>query len=130
MRVTKVYETSRYNQIGVVVGDDVNASGQICPACGQLRRYRLINATPEAAKVRSPVIVQFSNGGAAFVAGKGLKRRSGSANYGRCVRWSFTPLPKPTVFPYLHTDHAAVAAGIDGLLDAGEAFCRDWQAAV
>ena len=33
-----------------------------------------INAVLEAAaKVRSPVIVQFSNGGAAFIAGKGLK---------------------------------------------------------
>ena len=33
-----------------------------------------INAVLEAAaKVRAPVIVQFSNGGAAFIAGKGVK---------------------------------------------------------
>ncbi|MCK5834864.1 MAG: class II fructose-bisphosphate aldolase, partial [Lentisphaeria bacterium] len=65
---------------GVLFGDDVKAVFEIAKA----NNYALpaincigsdsINGVLEAAKnVNSPVIIQFSNGGAAFVAGKGLK---------------------------------------------------------
>ena len=64
---------------GVVVGDDVQTLFELAKA-GSFALPAVncvgtdsINATLEAAaKVRAPVIVQFSNGGAAFVAGKGL----------------------------------------------------------
>ena len=40
-----------------------------------------INATLEAARdAQSPVIIQFSNGGAAFLAGKGLGNKSQEAS--------------------------------------------------
>ena len=87
-----------------------------------------INAVLEtAAKLNSPVIIQFSNGGAQFNAGKGLSNEGEKAaiagaiagakhvheladSYGACV--------------ILHTDHCAkkLLPWIDGLLDASEVF--------
>lgn len=65
---------------GVITGDDVQKVFQIAkennfalPAVNCVGTDS-INAVMEAAsKVRAPVIVQFSNGGAAFIAGKGVK---------------------------------------------------------
>ena len=45
-----------------------------------------INATLEAAaKVNSPVIIQFSNGGAQFIAGKGMPNEALQANISGAV---------------------------------------------
>ncbi|MBM1101584.1 class II fructose-bisphosphate aldolase, partial [Klebsiella pneumoniae] len=86
-----------------------------------------INAVLEAAaKVRSPVIVQFSNGGAAFIAGKGVKSDvpQGAAILGAIsgahhVHQMAEHYGVPVI---LHTDHCAkkLLPWIDGLLDAGE----------
>jgi len=87
-----------------------------------------VNAVLEAAaKVKAPVIVQFSNGGAAFFAGKGVKLEGqggqilgavAGAKYVHAVAESYGI---PVI---LHTDHAAkkLLPWIDGLLDAGEEF--------
>lgn len=85
-----------------------------------------INAVLEAAaKVRAPVIVQFSNGGAAFIAGKGLKAEGqqaailGSISGAQHVHQMAEHYGVPVI---LHTDHCArkLLPWIDGLLDAGE----------
>jgi fructose-bisphosphate aldolase, class II len=86
-----------------------------------------INAVLEtAAKVRAPVIVQFSNGGAAFIAGKGVKTDvpQGAAILGAIsgahhVHQMAEHYGVPVI---LHTDHCAkkLLPWLDGLLDAGE----------
>lgn len=118
---------------GVITGDDV----QKVFAVAKENKFALpavncvgtdsINAVLEAAaKVRSPVIVQFSNGGAAFIAGKGLKSDvpqqvailgaiSGAHHVHQMAEYYGVPV-------ILHTDHCAkkLLPWIDGLLDAGE----------
>jgi fructose-bisphosphate aldolase class II len=82
------------------------------------------NAVLEAAfKAKSPVIVQFSNGGAAFFAGKGLKSDDaavlGAVSGAIHVHTVAAAYGIPVI---LHTDHAArkLLPWIDGLLDAGK----------
>lgn len=87
-----------------------------------------VNAVLEAAKaVNSPVIIQFSNGGALFYAGKSVsndKERgaiagaiSGAEHIHRIAELYEVPV-------IIHTDHAAkkLLPWIDGLLDAGEKY--------
>jgi fructose-bisphosphate aldolase class II len=87
-----------------------------------------INAVLEtASKVNSPVIIQFSNGGAQFMAGKGMPNDKLQANISGAVSGA---LHIHNVAKYygvpviLHTDHAAKKwlPWIDGLLDAGEEY--------
>jgi len=78
-----------------------------------------------AAKVKSPVFIQFSNGGAQFFAGKGLKAEGqqaailGAISGAQHVHIMAEHYGVPVI---LHTDHAAkkLLPWIDGLLDAGE----------
>jgi fructose-bisphosphate aldolase class II len=80
-----------------------------------------------AQEVNSPVIIQFSNGGATFFAGKGLANTdqqagiAGAASGARHVHHMAELYGVPVI---MHTDHAArkLLPWIDGLLDAGEAF--------
>jgi fructose-bisphosphate aldolase class II len=90
-----------------------------------------INATLEtAAKVNSPVIVQFSNGGAQFIAGKGMPNDKLQANISGAISGA---LHIHNVAKYygvpvvLHTDHAAKKwlPWISGLIDAGVEFNKE-----
>lgn len=90
-----------------------------------------VNAVLEtAAKVNSPVIIQFSNGGAQFFAGKGMPNDklqaniSGGISGAKHVHEVAKYYGVPVV---LHTDHAAKKwlPWIDGLLDAGEIFMKE-----
>ena len=87
-----------------------------------------LNAVLEAAKeVNSPVIIQFSNGGASYYAGKGLSNEEERAATLGAVSGA---IHAHTVAEFygipviLHTDHAAkkLLPWIDKLLDAGEEF--------
>ena len=82
-----------------------------------------VNAVLEvAAKVNSPIIIQFSNGGAGFYAGKGLKTENaavlGGISGANHVHTMAAAYGIPVI---LHTDHAAkkLLPWIDGLLEAG-----------
>ncbi len=118
---------------GVLWGEEVRAVFQDA----QAHQYALpavnvigtdsVNAVMEtAAKVGSPVIVQLSNGGASFYAGKGLKTEGqraavlGSVSAALHVHTMAQAYGVPVI---LHTDHCArkLLPWIDGLLDAGEA---------
>ncbi|RZK92661.1 MAG: class II fructose-bisphosphate aldolase [Pedobacter sp.] len=87
-----------------------------------------INAVMEAAKaVNSPVIIQLSNGGAQFYAGKTLN----NDNLQACVLGAVSAAKHVHLLAehygvavILHTDHAAkkLLPWIDGLLDHGEKF--------
>lgn len=90
-----------------------------------------VNATLEAAaKVNSPVIIQFSNGGAQFFAGKGMPNDKLQANIAGAVSGALhihnvaRHYGVPVV---LHTDHAAKKwlPWVNGLLDEGERFFRE-----
>ena len=90
-----------------------------------------INAVMEAAKiVNSPVIIQFSNGGAAFYAGKGLSNENekaaiaGAVSGAKHIHHLAGLYGVPVI---IHTDHAArkLLPWIDGLLVAGEEFYKE-----
>jgi fructose-bisphosphate aldolase class II len=87
-----------------------------------------INAVLETArKVNSPVIIQFSNGGAQFMAGKGMPNDKLQANIAGGVSGALHihNVAKHYGVPViLHTDHAAKKwlPWIDGLLDAGKEY--------
>src|SRR5690554_3315402 len=102
---------------GVVSGDDMQKIFAIAKA----NQFALpavnvvgtdsVNAVMEAAaKVKAPVIVQFSNGGAAYFAGKGLKLKGhqaailGAISGARHVHALAEAYGIPVI---LHTDHAA-----------------------
>ncbi|MCS4436326.1 class II fructose-bisphosphate aldolase [Aquiflexum gelatinilyticum] len=87
-----------------------------------------VNAVIETAKkVNSPVIIQFSNGGGQFFAGKGLGNQNqigaiqGSISGALHVHRMAEAYGVPVV---LHTDHCAkkLLPWIDGLLEEGQAY--------
>jgi fructose-bisphosphate aldolase class II len=90
-----------------------------------------INAVLEtAAKVNSPVIVQFSNGGAQFIAGKGMPNDKLQANISGGISGALHihNIAKYYGVPVvLHTDHAAKKwlPWISALIDAGEQFYKE-----
>ena len=82
-----------------------------------------------AAKLKSPVIVQFSNGGSLFYAGKGLSNENekaailGGISGAKHVHLMAEAYGATVI---LHTDHCAkkLLPWIDGLLNAGEEHFR------
>ncbi|GGZ90590.1 class II fructose-bisphosphate aldolase [Ignatzschineria ureiclastica] len=122
---------------GVLSGDDVQKVFAIAkennfaiPAINVVNTESINGVLEAAAKAKSPVIIQFSNGGAQFYAGKGLKladyNGQGAAVLGavagaKHVHAMAEAYGVPVI---LHTDHAArkLLPWIDGLLDAGEKF--------
>lgn len=90
-----------------------------------------VNAVMEtAAELNSPVIIQFSNGGAQFNAGKGLSNENEKAAIAGGIAGAkhvheLAEIYGVTVI--LHTDHCAkkLLPWIDGLLDAGEKFYKE-----
>jgi fructose-bisphosphate aldolase class II len=117
---------------GVLSGDDVSkvynaakATGFAIPAVNVVGTDS-INAVLEAAKiVNSPVIIQFSNGGSSYYAGKGLSNKDekaaiiGAISGAKHVHLMAEAYGIPVI---LHTDHAAktLLPWIDALLDASE----------
>jgi fructose-bisphosphate aldolase class II len=90
-----------------------------------------INAILETAKeLNAPVIIQFSNGGAQFNAGKGLSNENQKAAIAGAVAGAkhvHTMAKEYGVPVIMHTDHCAkkLLPWIDGLLDAGEEFYKE-----
>ena len=117
---------------GVATGDEVQAIFQHAKANNyalpavNVTSSSTVNAVMEtAAKLNAPVIIQFSNGGAQFFAGKGLSNANEQSAIlgGISGAQHIHELAKAygaTVI--LHTDHAAkkLLPWIDGLLDASE----------
>lgn len=89
-----------------------------------------VNAVMEtAAKLNSPVIIQFSNGGAAYNAGKGLSNEGQKAAVLGAIAGAkhiHTLAEAYGATVILHTDHAAkkLLPWIDGLMDANEEFYK------
>ncbi|NOX87672.1 MAG: class II fructose-bisphosphate aldolase [Calditrichaeota bacterium] len=117
---------------GVLIGKDVQTVFQIAKEEGfalpavNVVGTNSVNAVLEAARdVNSPVIIQFSNGGASFYAGKGLSNDgqqasvAGAISGARHIRQMAELYGVPVI---VHTDHAAkkLLPWIDGLLKANE----------
>ena len=117
---------------GVLVGQDVQTVFRIAkenqfalPAVNVVGTDSANAALEAAAAVNTPVIIQFSNGGGAFFAGKGLKLEGqqvnvlGSISGAQHVHTMAEAYGVPVI---LHTDHCAkkLLPWIDGLLDEGE----------
>ncbi|RKD96967.1 class II fructose-bisphosphate aldolase [Marinifilum flexuosum] len=119
---------------GVVTGDDVQKLFQVAKEEGfaipavNVVGTNSINAALEAAKqVNSPIIIQFSNGGASFFSGKGINAEGQSAAIIGAVagaKYVHAIAEHYGIPVILHTDHAAkkLLPWIDGLLTAGEEF--------
>lgn len=90
-----------------------------------------INTVLETAKeLNAPVIIQFSNGGAHFNAGKGLSNENQKGAIAGAVAGAkhIHSLAEAYDIPViLHTDHCAkkLLPWIDGLLDASEQFYKE-----
>jgi fructose-bisphosphate aldolase class II len=122
---------------GVVFGEELEAlmkdakQNQFALPAVNVIGTNSINAVLEtAAKVNSPVIIQFSNSGAQFIAGKGMPNDNLQANIAGAISGA---LHVHNVAKYygvpvvLHTDHAAKKwlPWISGLIDAGEQFNKE-----
>lgn len=122
---------------GVASGDEVQEifrfakeKGFALPAVN-VTSTSTVNAVMEtAAKLNAPVIIQFSNGGAHFFAGKGLSNKDekaailGGISGAKHVH-ALAEAYGVTII--LHTDHCAknLLPWVDGLLDAGEQFFKE-----
>jgi fructose-bisphosphate aldolase class II len=118
---------------GVVTGKDVQRLHQFAKEKGfampavNVVGSNSINAVLEtAAELNSPVIIQFSNGGAQFNAGKGLSnedQRSAIAGAVAGAHHVHTLAKEYGAVVVLHTDHCAkkLLPWIDGLISASEA---------
>lgn len=119
---------------GVATGDEVQAifryakeKGFALPAIN-VTSSSTVNGVMEAAvKMNAPVIIQFSNGGGHYFAGKNLDNTNQRAAISGCVsgaRHIHTLAEQYGATVILHTDHCAknLLPWIDGLLDAGEKF--------
>jgi fructose-bisphosphate aldolase class II len=124
---------------GVVTGEDVQvllnhakSNGYALPAVNVVSTNS-VNAVLEAAKqANAPVIIQFSNGGAHFFAGKGLSNEgeeaaiAGAISGAQHIHHMAELYGVPVI---LHTDHAArkLLPWIDGMLEAGEMFYEEYD---
>jgi len=128
--------TATQIKTGVVTGDGVQQLFQLAKAkkfalpAVNVTGTNTINAVMETAvAVNAPVIIQFSNGGAIFNAGKGLNNDGQRAAIAGAVSgaqhvWEMASLYGATVV--LHTDHCAkkLLPWMDGMLTAGEKFFK------
>lgn len=119
---------------GVATGKEVQeifkhakSKGYAIPAVNVIGSNTINAVLETAAELNSPVIIQFSNGGAQFNAGKGLSNENQKAAIAGAVAGAkhiheMAQLYGATVI--LHTDHCAkkLLPWIDGLLDASEDY--------
>ncbi|MCF6307955.1 MAG: class II fructose-bisphosphate aldolase [Flavobacteriaceae bacterium] len=121
---------------GIATGKEVQKihqyakeKGFALPAVNVIGSNSINTVIETAAELNSPVIIQFSNGGAHFNAGKGLSNENQKAAIAGAVAGAkhvheLAKLYGATVI--MHTDHCAkkLLPWIDGLLDAGEAHFK------
>jgi fructose-bisphosphate aldolase class II len=105
----------------------MKSAGCALPAVNVIGSHSATAALQAAREARSPIIIQFSNGGAHFFAGKSLDNKGekaaiagavAGAHYVRNVAETYG------VAVILHTDHAAkkLLPWVEGMLEHGERF--------
>ena len=118
---------------GVLFGNDVQdvftdaKNNYALPAVNVTNTSTVNSVLETSVKLNSPSIIQFSNGGCVFFAGKGLSNTNQQAAIAGGISGAkhihqMAELYGASII--LHTDHAArkLLPWIDGLLDAGEEF--------
>ncbi len=127
---------SRVFPAGIATGNQVSEifqyakeKGFALPACNVIGSSNINAALETAAKLNSPIIIQFSNGGAAYNAGKGLSNDGQKASILGAVAGAkhiHTLAEAYGATVILHTDHCAkkLLPWMDGLLDANEAHFK------
>ncbi len=121
---------------GVLFGEDVlkvynhaKENGYALPAVNVVNTESLNGVLEAAKKANSPVIIQFSNGGAQFYAGKGLSNENERASILGAVSGAIHTHMMAEAYGVpviLHTDHAAkkLLPWINALLEAGENYYK------
>jgi fructose-bisphosphate aldolase class II len=122
---------------GVIVGDDVlalfdhaQANKYAIPAINVTSSSTVVAALEAARDAKAPIILQASQGGAAYFAGKGVDNKDqfasiqgavAAAHYIRAIA------PAYGVPVILHTDHCAkkLLPWLDGMMDADEAYFKE-----
>ncbi|POS74400.1 fructose-bisphosphate aldolase [Diaporthe helianthi] len=122
---------------GVIVGDDVLALFKYArehefaiPAINVTSSSTVVAALEGARDAKSPIILQTSQGGAAYFAGKGVDNKDQSASIaGGIAAAHYIRAIAPTygIPVILHTDHCAkkLLPWLDGLLDADEKYFKE-----
>ncbi|KAK8097793.1 fructose-bisphosphate aldolase- class II [Apiospora kogelbergensis] len=121
---------------GVIYGDDVLALFKYArehkfaiPAINCTSSSTVVASLEAARDAKSPIVLQVSNGGAAYFAGKGVDNKDqfasiqGSIAAAHYIRAIAPAYGVPVV---LHTDHCAkkLLPWLDGMLDADEDFFK------
>jgi fructose-bisphosphate aldolase, class II len=121
---------------GVIAGDDVQQlfayakAHQFALPAVNCTGTNTVNACMETAReVNAPMVIQFSNGGAAYYAGKSLSNTGQQAAVAGAVAGAIHVHHLAGLYGayvLLHTDHCArkLLPWVDGLLDAGEAYYK------
>jgi len=122
---------------GVIYGEDVykllnyaKETGFALPAVNVTSSSTVIATLEAARESKSPIIIQTSNGGAAFFAGKAISNPNQEASIAGAIAAahfirSIAPLYGVPVI--LHSDHCAkkLLPWLDGMLDADEAHFKE-----
>lgn len=121
---------------GVIVGDDVlklfqhaKENGYAIPAINVTSSSTVVASLEAARDAKSPIILQASQGGAAFFAGKGVDNKNQEASIAGAVaaaHYIRSVAPIYGVPVVLHTDHCAkkLLPWLDGMLDADEDYFK------
>lgn len=122
---------------GVIVGDDVlklfqhaKDNGYAIPAINVTSSSTVVASLEAARDAKSPIILQASQGGAAYFAGKGVDNKNQEASIAGAVaaaHYIRSIAPIYGVPVVLHTDHCAkkLLPWLDGMLDADEAYFKE-----
>ncbi|GAV27710.1 fructose-bisphosphate aldolase [Pichia membranifaciens] len=121
---------------GVITGDDVRKlfeyahhQGFAIPAINVTSSSTAVAALEAARDAKSPIILQTSNGGAAYFAGKGISNEGQKASIAGAVaaaHYIRSIAPTYGIPVILHSDHCAkkLLPWFDGMLDADEAYYK------
>lgn len=122
---------------GVIVGDDVHAlfkhaqsEGYAIPAINVTSSSTVIASLEAARDAKSPIILQMSQGGAAYLAGKGVDNKDQFASIQGAIagaQYIRAIAPAYGIPVILHTDHCAkkLLPWLDGMMDADEAYFKE-----
>jgi len=122
---------------GVIVGDDVLALFNYAqehkfaiPAINVTSSSTAVAALEAARDNKAPIILQMSQGGAAFFAGKGVANGKQEASIGGAIaaaHYIRSVAPLYGIPVILHTDHCAkkLLPWLDGMMDADEAYYKE-----
>jgi len=121
---------------GVIVGDDVlnlfkyaKEKGFAIPAINVTSSSTVVASLEAARDANAPVILQTSQGGAAYFAGKGLDNKDQAASIAgatAAAHYIRSIAPAYGIPVVLHSDHCAkkLLPWLDGMMDADEAYFK------